>query len=394
MKYLTILGSTGSIGVNTLNVIRGNPHRFKVVALAAGANAELLREQIVEFKPKLVAVRDETVAARLQILLPSSPQPEILWGPEGYRNVAAARSADMVVSAMAGAAGLLPTWEAIAAGKEIALANKEVMVMAGDLVMKKARVTGSKILPVDSEHSAIFQCLLGHRHQDVKRIILTASGGPFLRLPSEKLAHVTPSQALNHPNWRMGKKISVDSATMMNKGLEIIEARWLFDIDFDNIHVYIHPQSIVHSLVEYLDGCILAQLGTPDMKAPISYALSYPERLASLGTSLDMLNIRNLEFIAPDFDKFPSIQLAYEAGKQGGTMPAVLNAANELAVQAFLEGKICFTQITKIIEKALSIHSNKESHHTIADILTADRWARETCREFILSSQIDIQKGK
>jgi 1-deoxy-D-xylulose-5-phosphate reductoisomerase len=383
MKYLTILGSTGSIGVNTLNVVRGNPHRYQVVALAAGNNAELLQKQIIEFKPQLVAVKDETVAARLQILLPSSPRPEILFGSEGYRNVAVAGSADMVVSALAGAAGLLPTWDAIAAGKDIALANKEVMVMAGDLVMKKARATGSMILPVDSEHSAIFQCLLGHRRQDVKRIILTASGGPFLRLPQEELVEVTPSQALNHPNWRMGKKISVDSATMMNKGLEIIEARWLFDIDFDNIHVYIHPQSIVHSFVEYLDGCILAQLGTPDMKTPISYALSFPERLASLGASLDLLALGNLEFIAPDFDKFPSIQLAYQAGRQGGTMPAVLNAANELAVQAFLEGKIRFTQITKMIEATLSLHSVKGSHHTIADILTADRWARETGSEFI-----------
>ena len=383
MKYLTILGSTGSIGVNTLNVVRGNPHRYKIVALAAGNNAELLREQIIEFKPQLVAVRDEKVATQLEILLPPSSRPEILLGPDGYRTVAVVQSADMVVSALAGAAGLLPTWEAIAAGKEIALANKEVMVMAGDLVMTKARATGSKILPVDSEHSAIFQCLLGHRRQDVKRIMLTASGGPFLRLPKEELVKVRPSEALNHPNWQMGKKISVDSATMMNKGLEVIEARWLFDIDFDNIHIYIHPQSIVHSLVEYLDGCIIAQLGTPDMKVPISYALSFPERLASLGPCLDLLALRNLEFMFPDFDKFPGIQLAYQAGKQGGTMPAVLSAANELAVEAFLEGKISFTQITKIIEETLSLHSVTRCDHTIADVLAADRWARETCSEFI-----------
>ena len=383
MKYLTILGSTGSIGVNTLLVVRGNPQRYKIVALAAGENAELLREQVIEFEPQMVAVKDETVAARLQKLLPSSHRPEILCGPEGYRDVAAIQSVDMVVSSLAGAAGLLPTWEAIVAGKEIALANKEVMVMAGDLVMAKALSTGSKILPVDSEHSAIFQCLLGHRRQDVKRIILTASGGPFLRLPTEKLVKVTPAQALNHPNWRMGKKISVDSATMMNKGLEVIEARWLFDIDFDNIHIYIHPQSIVHSLVEYVDGCILAQLGTPDMKAPISYALSFPERSASLGASLDLPAMRNWEFLAPDFDKFPSLQLAYQAGRQGGTMPAVLSAANEIAVQAFLDGKIRFTQITEITEKTLSLHSVKAVHHTIADILTADHWARETCHEII-----------
>ena len=383
MKYLTILGSTGSIGVNTLNVVRGNSHRYKVLALAAGANAELLRDQIIEFEPHLVAVQDEITAARLQKLLPGSSQPEILFGTDGYRKVAAARDTDMVVSALAGAAGLLPTWEAIAAGKDIALANKEVMVMAGELVMEKVRTAGSKILPVDSEHSAIFQCLLGHRRQDVKRIILTASGGPFLRLPPEELVNVTAAQALNHPNWRMGKKISIDSATMMNKGLEVIEARWLFDIDFTNIHVYIHPQSIVHSLVEYLDGCILAQLGTADMKTPISYALSFPERLDALGPSLDLLSFKNLEFIAPDFDKFPSIQLAYQAGKQGGTMPAVLSAANELAVQAFLEGKIRFTQIFRIIEETLSLHSFKETNLTITDILTADLWARETCQEVI-----------
>jgi 1-deoxy-D-xylulose-5-phosphate reductoisomerase len=383
MKYLNILGSTGSIGVNTLNVVRVNPSRYKIVALAAGTNAELLREQIIEFKPKFVAVHDETVAARLRILLPSSFLPEILFGPEGYRNVAAAREADMVVSALAGAAGLLPTWEAIAAGKEIALANKEVMVMAGDLVMKKARATGSKILPIDSEHSAIFQCLLGHRRQDVKRIILTASGGPFLYLPQEELAQATPSQALNHPKWQMGRKISVDSATMMNKGLEVIEARWLFDVDFNNIDIYIHPQSVVHSLVEYLDGCIIAQLGTPDMKGPISYALSFPERLASLGATLDLLALGNLEFMSPDLDKFPCIQLAYQAGKQGGTMPAVLSAANELAVEAFLEGQIRFTQIPKVIEETISLHSVKAGNYTITDILIADHWARETCKEFI-----------
>lgn len=383
MKHITLLGSTGSIGVNTLKVIRGNPDRYKVVALAAGTNAELLRDQIIEFQPQLVAVQDESVAARLQLLLPPSHHREILFGPLGYRDVAVIPRADMLVSALSGAVGLLPTWEAIAAGKEIALANKEVMVMAGDLVMTKANASGSKIIPVDSEHSAIFQCLLGHRHQDVKRIILTASGGPFLNLPQNKLERVTPSQALNHPNWQMGKKISVDSATMMNKGLEVIEARWLFDIDFDNIHVHIHPQSIIHSLVEYRDGCMLAQLGTPDMRVPISYALSFPERLVPLGPRLDLLTLRNLEFIAPDFNKFPCIQLAYEAGKIGGTMPAVLNAANELAVEAFLQGNIRFTQIPKIIEETLSLHSAKTSQHTISDIFASDLWARETSREFI-----------
>ena len=383
MKNLTILGSTGSIGVNTLNVVRENLHRYRVVALAGGRNAELLRDQIIEFAPQFVAVQDEFVADRLQTLLPSSHRPEVLFGSDGYREVAKARSVDMVVSALAGAAGLLPTWDASAAGKEIALANKEVMVMAGDLVMAKAKASGSTILPVDSEHSAIFQCLLGHRHQDVKRLILTASGGPFLHLPQEQLKKVTPLQALKHPNWQMGRKISIDSATMMNKGLEVIEARWLFDIDFENIHIHIHPQSIVHSLVEYCDGCILAQLGTPDMKAPISYALSFPERLAPLGVNLDLLALSNLEFIAPDFAKFPSIQLAYQAGKIGGTLPAVLNAANELAVQAFLEGNIRFTHIPKVVEETLSLHSVAGGQHTLEDVLAADLWARETAREFM-----------
>ena len=383
MKYLTILGSTGSIGVNTLNVVRGYPDRFEVVGLAAGTNIELLKEQVIEFNPPLVAVKDQTTAIRLRSSLPAAQQPEILFGPEGYKELAAAPIADMVVSALAGAVGLPPTWEAIAAGKDIALANKEVMVMAGDLVMEKARAGGSNILPVDSEHSAIFQCLLGQRRQDVKRIILTASGGPFLNCRTEELVNVTPAQALNHPNWRMGRKISVDSATMMNKGLEVIEARWLFDIDFANIHVYIHPQSVVHSLVEYRDGCILAQLGTPDMKVPIAYALSFPERLAAREAGLDLLAMKNWEFRAPDFDKYPSIQLAYQAGKQGGTMPAVLNGANELAVEAFLEGKIRFPQIARMVEETLSRHSVKEGNHTIEGILAADNWARETCRELI-----------
>ena len=382
IKKLTVLGSTGSIGVNTLNIIRNNTDKYSVVALAAGRNVDLLHKQIIEFEPQLVAVKNETVAEKLQDLLGSASGTEILYGSDGYRRVAAANEADMVVSALAGAAGLLPTMAAIEAGKDIALANKEAMVMAGELLTKRAQVRGSRILPIDSEHSAIFQCLLGHCHQDIRRIILTASGGPFFHLPTEELCNVTPAQALNHPNWNMGDKITIDSASMMNKGLEAIEARWLFDVEFDNIHIHVHPQSIVHSLVEYIDGSVIAQLGIPDMKLPIAYALSFPKRMPSMAPPLNLLNIGPLEFFPPDFDKFPNMKLAYEAGRLGGTMPAVLNAANEVAVQAFIEKRIRFPQITNVIEAALSRHSI-DKIGTIEDVLRADIWAREISLEFI-----------
>lgn len=386
MKSLTILGSTGSIGANTLNVVRGNPQRYRVGALAAGSNISLLLEQIREFKPRQVVVRDKILAGELTASLPASPNLEILYGINGYSEVAAAHGIDMVVSAMAGSAGLLPTLAAIKAGKDIALANKEIMVMAGELVITTAKSTGSKILPVDSEHSAIFQCLQGHRRQDVRRIILTASGGPFLHLPKEQLSLVTPAQALNHPNWHMGKKITIDSATMVNKGLEVMEARWLFDIDFDNIHILIHPQSIVHSFVEYIDGAMLAQLGTPDMRTPIAYALSYPERTVSLGDHLDLLSVRNLEFLPPDFLKFQGLSLAYAAGRRGGTMPAIFNAANEVAVEAFIEGKISFRQIYQVIEETLSataLETTSTNEMLIDDVLAADSWARATASRFL-----------
>ncbi|HLA27476.1 MAG TPA: 1-deoxy-D-xylulose-5-phosphate reductoisomerase [Syntrophales bacterium] len=382
IKKLTVLGSTGSIGVNTLNIIRNNADKYKVVALAAGRNVELLVKQIMEFAPQLVAVENENVAEKLQDLLGSSGEPEILYGGDGYRRVAAANEADMVVSALAGAAGLLPTLAAIEAGKDIALANKEAMVMAGELLTKRAQVRGSRILPVDSEHSAIFQCLLGHRRQDVRRIILTASGGPFFHLPTEELRNVTPAQAFNHPNWVMGDKITIDSASMMNKGLEAIEAKWLFDVELDNIHILVHPRSIVHSLVEYIDGSMIAQLGIPDMKLPIAYALSFPERMPSMNAPLNLLTAGPLEFFPPDFDKFPNMRLAYEAGRQGGTMPAVLNAANEVAVQAFIEKRIPFPQITDVIEAALSRHSI-DKIVAVEDVLRADIWAREIGHEFI-----------
>ena len=382
MKNISILGSTGSIGVNAIDVIWNNPDRFKIVALSACTNVELLRQQIERFKPMVVSVIDERHAKELKKIMNPSIRTEILFGKEGYREVATVQEADMVISAMVGSAGLLPTLEAIEAGKDIALANKEVMVMAGKIVVEKACEKGVRILPVDSEHSAIFQCIDGHSRKDIRRIILTASGGPFFHLSKEKLADVKPASALKHPNWRMGRKITIDSASMMNKGLEVIEASWLFSIPIDNIEVHIHPQSIVHSMVEYVDGSVIAQLGVPDMRIPIAYALSFPERLPRSEPFLDLLTAGIIEFFRPDFEKFPSLKLAYEAGKVGGTMPAILNAANEVAVEAFLEEIVKFTDISKIIEGVIARHQPKE-FFTLEEIFEADLWARGSAKKII-----------
>jgi len=382
MKNISILGSTGSIGVNALDVIWNNPDRFKIVALSARKNIELLRQQIERFRPRVVSVIDEKHAKELKKIANPSNRTEILFGEEGYREVASMQEADMVISAMVGSAGLLPTIDAIEAGKDIALANKEVMVMAGKIVVEKACEKGVKILPVDSEHSAIFQCISGNSRKDIRRIILTASGGPFFHLSKEKLAEVKPVQALKHPNWQMGRKITIDSASLMNKGLEVIEASWLFSMAIDSIEVHIHPQSIVHSMVEYVDGSVMAQLGVPDMRIPIAYALSFPERLPRREPSLDLLKVGIFEFFRPDIEKFPSLRLAYEAGKAGGTMPAVLNAANEVAVDAFLEEIIRFTDISKIIEGVISCHQPKE-FPTLAEIFEADLWARRNAKKII-----------
>ena len=382
MKNISILGSTGSIGVNAIDVIWNNPDRFKIVALSACTNVELLRQQIERFKPMVVSVIDERHAKELKKIMNPSIRTEILFGKEGYREVATVQEANMVISAMVGSAGLLPTLEAIEAGKDIALANKEVMVMAGKIVVEKACEKGVRILPVDSEHSAIFQCIDGHSRKDIRRIILTASGGPFFHLSKEKLADVKPASALKHPNWRMGRKITIDSASMMNKGLEVIEASWLFSIPIDNIEVHIHPQSIVHSMVEYVDGSVIAQLGVPDMRIPIAYALSFPERLPRSEPFLDLLTAGIIEFFRPDFEKFPSLKLAYEAGKVGGTMPAVLNAANEVAVEAFLEEIVKFTDISKIIEGVIARHQPKE-FFTLEEIFEADLWARGSAKKII-----------
>lgn len=375
MKTLAVLGSTGSIGVNVLDVVRQFPERYRVVALAAGANVQRLAEQIVEFRPSLVSVIDERRRADLQALLPAGMPVTLLCGSPGNIEVAVHPEADLTVSAMVGALGLLPTLAAIEAGKDIGLANKETLVMAGHLVMAAVQRQGVRLFPIDSEHSAIFQALEAGRRSDVRRIILTASGGPFRGLAGERLATVTAAQALRHPNWSMGRKITIDSATLMNKGLEVIEARWLFGVAPEEIEVLIHPQSIVHSLVEYRDGSVLAQLGVPDMRIPIAYALSYPERLPLPLPGLDLTACRDLQFFAPDHQNFPALGLAFAALAKGGTVPAVLNAANEVAVEAFLAGRVSFPQIAETVARTMDIVGRK-GDATLADILEADTQAR------------------
>jgi 1-deoxy-D-xylulose-5-phosphate reductoisomerase len=382
MKNVTVLGSTGSIGVSALDVIQKNPDRFQIIALTAGKNIGLLQKQIEKFRPKIVAVDNHDSARKLRKLIPAKFRLRVVGDKEGINEVAALEAADIVISAISGAAGLIPTLTAIDAGKDIALANKETMVMAGDIVTKKARKKRIRILPIDSEHSAIFQCLQGQKSANLKKIILTASGGPFLNYSEAKLATVKLRDALKHPNWKMGKKITIDSASMMNKGLEIIEARWLFNFDLSKIEVIIHPQSIVHSMVEFIDGSVLAQMGIPDMRIPIAYALSYPARINNKCQSLDLSAIRNLEFQRPDRKKFPCLDLAYAAGISGGTMPAVLNAANETAVESFLNKRIKFVDLSSIIDKVLNAHSSVKDP-SLEDILIADQWARAKAKQFI-----------
>ncbi len=382
MKRIVILGSTGSIGRNALQVIDQFPNRFQVVALAAGRNVELLAEQIQRFRPKLAAVLDQELANDLASRLPADIGVEVFAGSQGYQNIANCTDADMVLSSMVGAAGLIPTLSAIRAGKDVALANKETLVMAGALVMEEVRRYQIRLLPVDSEHNAIFQALEGHRREDLKRILLTASGGPFLNLPKEQIESVTPAQALNHPNWEMGAKITIDSATMMNKGLEVIEAKWLFDVAVEKIDVHIHPQSIVHSMVEYVDGSVVAQLGMPDMRVPIAYALAYPERLKLDLPTLDFFSVQTLTFQKPDLGRYPCLDLAYNACKAGGTMPAVLNASNEVAVQAFLDKRIPFLGIARLVDKVMQEHELAPATELQA-ILAADTWARSSAEKAI-----------
>lgn len=375
MKSIIILGSTGSIGTNTLDIVQRFPDDFRVVGLTAGGNIEKLEAQIRAFKPRMVAVSSETSAALLRTRC-ADLQVDILAGEEGIAQVAAMPGAELVISAIVGAAGLVPTLAAIRSGKHIALANKEPMVMAGKLMQTEARKHGVRIFPVDSEHSAIFQSIEGHRLQDVRRLILTASGGALWPLTKEQLSDVTPDRALQHPNWKMGSKITIDSATLMNKGLEVVEARWLFDIPESRIDVLIHRESIIHSLVEYEDRSVIAQLGLPDMRTPISYAMRYPERMPLDLPSLDLTEIGKLTFCKPDHDRFPCLSLGYESLRIGGTMPAAMNAANEVAVEAFLNGGIRFIEIPEVIRHTMEAHNHRDLAD-LEDALEADRWARE-----------------
>jgi 1-deoxy-D-xylulose-5-phosphate reductoisomerase len=383
---IVLFGSTGSIGVNTLRVVEAFPDRYRVAGLTAWKNHQLLERQIRTFQPRLVAVADEQTAERVRRRCRDLPV-SIGIGIEGMIQVAAMPEARVAVSAIVGAAGLIPTLTAIRSGKQIALANKETLVMAGELVMREAKARGVSIIPVDSEHSAIFQLLHGQRRQDLRRLVLTASGGPLLRLPVARQSRVTPEQALRHPNWKMGPKITIDSATLMNKGLEVIEARWLFDMEPGRVDVVIHPQSLVHSLVEYHDGAMLAQLGLPDMRGPIAYALSYPERLALPIPSLDLTRAKQLTFERPNRRQFPCLGYAYDALRAGGTMPAVLNAANEEAVWAFLDHRISFTSIPRAIRSTMKAHDVKPVYE-ISDVMAADRWAREQSRRLMRIKQV------
>ena len=375
MKSIIILGSTGSIGTNTLDIVQRFPEDFRVIGMTGGGNIERLEAQIRSFKPQAVAVSTESSAATLRARCSDLPV-EILAGEEGITQVAAMPGAELVISAIVGAAGLVPTLAAIRSGKHIALANKEPMVMAGKLMQDEARKHGVKIFPVDSEHSAIFQSLEGHRLEDVRRLILTASGGALWTLTKEQLQDVTPERALQHPNWKMGSKITIDSATLMNKGLEVVEARWLFNISESRIDVVVHRESIIHSLVEYTDRSMIAQLGLPDMRTPISYAMQYPERLPLDLPSLDLTEVGTLTFCKPDHDRFPCLNLGYESLRVGGTMPAVLNAANEIAVDAFLNGGIRFLGIADVIRNTMDAHTCRDVS-SLNDALEADRWARE-----------------
>jgi 1-deoxy-D-xylulose-5-phosphate reductoisomerase len=376
MKHLSILGSTGSIGTNALEVVRRFPTAFKVAALCAKTSVDALAAQIVEFEPELAAVYDAEHAARLKTLVPDSSATQIVCGPAGYRQSAQCPAADAVVTAMVGAAGLEPTIAAINAGKTICLANKETLVMAGEYVMALAREKNAAILPIDSEHSAIFQCLEGNRREDIDRILLTASGGPFRNRPAEEFSAITVADALNHPNWSMGPKITIDSATLMNKGLEVIEARHLFDVDLDQIEVVVHPQSIIHSMVAYRDGSVIAQMGVPDMKGAIAYALSYPERLPLGQPVPDFAGLGRFDFEEPDLERFRCLALAFEAARTGGTLPAVLNAANEVAVDLFLNKRIKFTDIPEVISKTMNDHTVVTAPDLEA-IMAADQWARD-----------------
>ncbi|MDH2915964.1 MAG: 1-deoxy-D-xylulose-5-phosphate reductoisomerase [Gallionella sp.] len=388
MQRLTVLGSTGSIGKSTLDVVARHPDKYRIVALTANQQDELLFEQCQIFKPRYAVLLDEAAGERLKKRIQiEGIATEVLCGTTALETVSTLPEVDAVMAAIVGAAGMPPTLAAANAGKKILLANKETLVLAGHLFMEAIRRSGSALLPIDSEHNAIFQALPRDyagdmRASGVSKILLTASGGPFRNTPLEQLQTVTPEQACAHPNWSMGRKISVDSASMMNKGLEVIEAHWLFNASADDIQVVVHPQSVIHSMVQYVDGSVLAQLGNPDMRTPIAYALAYPERIDSGVAPLDLFHIAKLDFVAPDFVRFPCLALAYQALRAGGTVPALLNAANEVAVAAFLDRKIAFLDIPRLIESVLGRVARHEVH-VLQDVLDADKAAREAAQEWI-----------
>ncbi|CCZ04381.1 1-deoxy-D-xylulose 5-phosphate reductoisomerase [Eubacterium sp. CAG:603] len=375
MKNIAVLGSTGSIGTQTLEIVRANDD-LNVVSLAAGSNIEMLEKQIREFKPQVVCVYNEKKAEELKIKV-SDTDVKIVTGMDGLIETAVIKTADIVLTAVVGMIGIRPTIAAIKAGKDIALANKETLVTAGHIIIPLAKEYGIRILPVDSEHSAIFQSLQGNKKSQLSKILLTASGGPFRNTPKEDLKNVTVKDALKHPNWSMGRKITIDSATMVNKGLEVIEAKWLFDVDIDNIEVVVQPQSLIHSMVEYVDGGIMAQLGTPDMKLPIQYALFYPDRRTLNGKRVNFFDIANITFFKPDRDKFKGFDLAFKAGKTGGSLPTIYNAANELAVSKFLNEEIRFLDIPELIETAMNNHKVIDNP-SLEQILESEKEAYES----------------
>lgn len=384
MPTVAILGSTGSIGRMTLEVLGALGEEYRPVALAAGNNVERLAEQAAETGAKLVCVRDDERAAALEDALPAGCRPEVLVGPEGLAAAASADDVDIVVSAIVGGAGLPAALAAVRAGKRLALANKESLVMAGRLVMSEAREAGAEVLPVDSEHSAVFQAMASGRPGEVRRVVLTASGGPFYRRGRDELDDVTPEDALDHPTWSMGRKITIDSATLLNKALEVIEAHHLFALPEEAIRVLVHPQSTVHSLVEFVDGSVLAQLGPPDMRSPIQYALTYPERRDAPWPRLDLAALGRLEFEEPDTERFPALNLGFEVVRRGGTLGAALSGADEVAVEAFLEGRIRFTDIVPLIERVLEAH-DWTAEPSLDDILAAETWAREETERCLTS---------
>ncbi len=382
-KNISLLGSTGSIGTSALDVIARHGDRFKVSAIAASASIDSMLAQISAFDPALACLADPAAADELRRRLPAGSRAEVVAGKQGLLRAATMPEADVVLAAIAGSAGLQPTFAALQAGKDVALANKESLVMAGELMMAQARQSGCRIIPVDSEHSAVFQVLNGQGTEHISSIILTASGGPFLNTGIDELRRVTPAEALRHPRWNMGSKVTIDSASLMNKGLEVIEARWLFDIAPDRIKVVVHPQSIVHSMVAFVDGTVLAQLSQPDMRGPIAYAFSFPERLESIMQPLDLVALGELSFSAPDTRRFPCLTLAFRALRQAGLMPAVMNAANEIAVETFLAGNLAFHAMPALIEKVMDAFSADGAPLSMERVLEADRWARTRARELL-----------